>query len=201
MTGKPIEFYFDFNSPYGYVAAHLIDNIAERYERTTDWHPILLGVIFKETGARPMREVPIKGAYQARDAARMCRYYGVTYREPDNHPFSPVAASRAFYWVKDRDTAKAKELAMALYTAALANNQDISTPDNVAKIAATIGIDEKELLAALDDPAVKQRLRDETEAARQKGVFGSPFVIVDGEPFWGIDRFEIIDEWLVTGGF
>ena len=54
---------------------------------------------------------------------------------------------------------------------------------------------------ALNDPAVKQRLIDETNAAVEKGVFGSPFVIADGEPFWGVDRFEILDEWLVTEGF
>ena len=61
MSGEPLEFYFDFNSPYGYVGAHLIDNIAERYDRTTDWHPILLGVAFEKTGAKPMNEIPIKG--------------------------------------------------------------------------------------------------------------------------------------------
>ena len=87
MADAPLEFYFDFNSPYGYVGAHLIDNIAERYDRTTDWHPILLGVVFEKTGAKPMGEIPIKGAYQELDAARVCRYYGVTYKHPDVHPF------------------------------------------------------------------------------------------------------------------
>jgi 2-hydroxychromene-2-carboxylate isomerase len=90
---------------------------------------------------------------------------------------------------------------MALYTAALANNEDISAPASVARVAASVGIDQKEIMDALDDPAVKQRLVDETDAAIKKGVFGSPFVIADGEPFWGVDRFEILDEWLVTGGF
>ena len=58
-----------------------------------------------------------------------------------------------------------------------------------------------EVMAALNDSAVKQRLNDEVEAAIGKGVFGSPFVIVDGEPFWGVDRFDMIDKWLETGGW
>lgn len=201
MSDAPLEFYFDFNSPYGYVGAHMIDNIAERYERTTDWRPILLAMAFQKTGAKPMNELPIKGEYLEKDAARVCRYYGVTYRHPDTHPFSPTAASRAFYWVKDKDPGQAKGFAMALYKAALAENQDISAPANVAKIGATVGLDQKDIIDAIAEPAIKQRLIDETEAAIAKGVFGSPFVIADGEPFWGVDRFEILDEWLVTGGF
>ena len=201
MSDAPLEFYFDFNSPYGYVGAHLIDNIAERYDRTTDWYPILLGMAFEKTGAKPMDQIPIKGDYLMRDAARVCRYYGVTFKHPDVHPFSPTAASRAFYWVKDKDPGQAKGLAMALFTAALANNEDISAPASVARVAASVGIDQKDIMYALAEPAVKQRLIDETETAIGKGVFGSPFVIADGEPFWGVDRFEILDEWLVTEGF
>jgi len=201
MSDAPLEFYFDFNSPYGYVGAHLIDNIAERYDRTTDWHPFLLGMAFKITGAKAMSETPIKGEYLMRDAARVCRYYGVAFKQPDVHPFSPTAATRAFYWVKDKDPGQAKGLAMALFTAALANNEDISAPASVARVGASVGIDQKDMMDALSDPAVKQRVIDETEAAIKKGVFGSPFVIADGEPFWGVDRFEILDEWLVTEGF
>ena len=201
MNDAPIEFYFDFNSPYGYVCAHLIDNFAERFDRITDWHPILLGTVFQQTGAKPMGEIPIKGAYQELDAARVCRFYGVAYKHPDVHPFSPTAASRAFYWVKDKDPGQAKGFAMALYTAALANNEDISAPASVARIGTSVGLDQKEIMDALAEPAVKQRLIDETNAAIEKGVFGSPFVIADGEPFWGVDRFEILEEWLETGGF
>ena len=60
MSDAPLEFYFDFNSPYGYVGAHLIDNIAERYDPKTHSHPILLGMAFKQTGAKPLTEIPIK---------------------------------------------------------------------------------------------------------------------------------------------
>ena len=131
----------------------------------------------------------------------MSRYYGVDYLKPDVAPFSATAASRAFYWIKDKDPGQAKGFAMAIYAAALAKNEDVSAPSSVVKIAAGVGIDQKELLDALQEPDIKQRLVDETDGAIKKGVFGSPFVIADGEPFFGVDRFEILDEWLVTEGF
>jgi 2-hydroxychromene-2-carboxylate isomerase len=71
----------------------------------------------------------------------------------------------------------------------------------VAEVAQPLGIEPTALLAAVNDPAVKERLRSETEAALARGVFGSPFIIVDGEPFWGHDRLEQVDRWLATGGW
>ena len=201
MPGAPIDFWFEFNSPYGYIGATLIDKLAARWQREVVWHPFLLGVIFRETGARPMREVPIKGAYQSRDAARLARFYNVPYREPDVHPFSPVAASRAFWWADAQDKARAKQLALALYRAALSENRSIATPEGAADVAAEQGWDRAAALAGMANPAVKQKLADETEAARQKGVFGSPFVICDGEPFWGVDRFFVLERWLAPGPF
>jgi len=68
-------------------------------------------------------------------------------------------------------------------------------------VAAPLGIDKAQLLAAVQDPAVKERLKRETTAALKKGVFGSPYFIVDGEPFWGSDRMWMIKRWLKSGGW
>jgi 2-hydroxychromene-2-carboxylate isomerase len=112
-----------------------------------------------------------------------------------------VPAARAFYWLADQDTTAAKDLAMSLYHAAFGQGQDISTPDAVAKTAAMHGHGLAEVRAALDDPPVKQRLKDEVQAAQDNGVFGSPFLIVDGEPFWGHDRLADAEAWAETGGW
>ncbi len=201
MTGSPIEFYYDFNSPYGYIGAHEIDALAAKHGRTVDWKPVLLGAIFKVTGAGPLPNFPLKGEYSKRDFARSARYHKLELNYPDEHPFSPVAASRAVYWAKDQDAALAKKLTLALYDAVWVHSRSIAAPDAVADIAAEAGFDRDAVTAALNDPAVKQRLNDEVEAAIGKGVFGSPFVIVDGEPFWGVDRFDMVEEWLETGGW
>jgi 2-hydroxychromene-2-carboxylate isomerase len=201
MADRPIEFYFDFSSPYGYLAAMQIDALAARYERDVAWRPFLLGVAFKETGQKPLVEQKLRGPYHQHDFARSARLLGVPFQLPDPFPFASIAACRAFYWLEADDPAAARRLADALYRAAFAAGRGITTPDEVAAVAAETGIDPGALRAGIEDSAVKNRLRQETEGALARGVFGSPFVIVDGEPFWGHDRLAQVERWLATGGW
>ena len=92
-------------------------------------------------------------------------------------------------------------MAKALYRAYFAEGLDISKADVAAEVAGTAGVDAVAARAAVDDPAMKDALRKSVEAALAAGVFGSPFVVIDGEPFWGLDRFDQIERWLATGGF
>jgi len=197
-----IDFYFDFSSPYGYLAAREIDALAAKHGRIAEWHPVLLGVIFKETGMAPLTMVPLKGDYSKRDFARSARFHGVPdFRMPSKFPIASQAPARIILWLKETDRALAVRVALALYHAYFADDIDISAPENAVAIAAKEGVDPFAARAAIDDPAIKDALRGETERAIAAGVFGSPFVIIDGEPFWGADRLDQIDKWLATGGF
>jgi 2-hydroxychromene-2-carboxylate isomerase len=71
----------------------------------------------------------------------------------------------------------------------------------VIGIAGGLGIDAAALAAALGDPAVKERAKTAVDAAISSGVFGSPYFIVDGEPFWGVDRMPMLEEWILRGGW
>jgi len=197
----PIEFYFDFSSPYGYLAAQRIDALAEGHGRAVAWKPFLLGAVFKTTGMRPLLEIPLKGDYLKIDLPRSARRLGIPFTLPQPFPFLSVAACRAFYWLTDRDADKARALAKALYAASFAEGRDISGAEAVLGVAAGIGVEREALAAALQDPAVKERLRGEVQAAIAKGVFGSPYVIVDGAPFWGHDRLDEVALWLERGGW
>ena len=197
----PIDFYFDYSSPYGYFAAMKIDNFAARHGRGVNWKPILLGAVFKVTGAQPLPTLPLKGAYALRDIVRSARFHGVDYRHPTKFPIASQAPARAFYWLNDRDPALARKLAQTLYQAYFVEDRDISSPEITAEVAATLGLQRDEVLAALNDTAVKDKLKNEVEAAIKLGVFGSPYVVIDGEPFWGIDRFDQIERWLAHGPF
>jgi 2-hydroxychromene-2-carboxylate isomerase len=201
QSDEPINFYYDFSSPYGYLAAHKIDDIARLYGRTVLWRPVLLGVIFKTTGAQPLLDVPIKGPYARRDIERTARFHGVPLEFPQVMPFPSIAAARAVYWVQDREPDQARNLSLALYDRAFAQGGDIRTADSVLEIANGIGIDAARLSEALNDPAVKERLKTENDAAMAAGVCGSPFFVVDGEPFWGADRLDHVERWLATGGW
>jgi len=202
MTERaPIDFYFDFSSPYGYLASTRINALAAHHQRRVNWRPILLGPMFKVAGTAPLVGVPLKGPYAVRDFARSARFLSVPYKQPDPFPTGTQNAARAFYWINDRDPVKACRFAAACYATYFGQGIDITPAETVADIAASLGEDRAATLAAMADPVVKDRLKNEVEAALAKGVFGSPYIIVDGEPFWGNDRLEQVDAWLTTGGF
>lgn len=202
MTSANIDFYFDFSSPYGYLAAQLIEALAAKHGRGVDWHPVLLGAIFRATGGAPLTTLPLKGEYSKRDFARSARFHGINdFRLPPVFPIAGQAPSRIVLWLKATDAALAARVAKALYRAYFFDGIDISSPDAAASVAANEGVDRAAARAAIDDPAIKAALKDEVERAMARGVFGSPFVFVDGEPFWGLDRFDQIERWLSTGGF
>ncbi len=198
----PIDFYFDFASPYGYLGSLRIDTLAAQHGRRVAWRPILLGAVFKITGMKPNMHQPLRGAYLRRDTARIARDWGVPYCFPAVMPLNPVAASRAFYWLEATDPDRARDLAAALYHAHWGQGRDLEKPEAVAEVAAlALGLDGAALLAGLQQPEVKDRLRRETETAIARGVFGAPFFFVDDEPFWGCDRLDQIDRWLARGGW
>ena len=196
---NPIDFYFDFSSPYGYFAAAQIDALAAKHGRAVHWRPILLGAVFKMNGQQPLSTIPLKGSYAKHDMLRSARWFGVPFKIPGKFPIGTIAPCRAYYWVHDQDAALAKKFALALYHAYFAEDRDISSPEITGNVAAKLGIDKNALAAALNDAAVKERTRNEVDAAIERGVFGSPYIVVDGEPFWGADRLDQAERWLEKG--
>ncbi len=198
---NPVEFYFDFSSPYGYIASDKIDALAAKYGREVTWRPFLLGVAFKTTGGVPVPTIPMKGAYHLRDIIRTTKYHGVPYRPPTVFPISSVSPCRAFYWLDAKEPRRAKDLAKALYHAYFLDDVDISSADNTVAVCAKFGLVADEVRVGIADQAVKDRTRAEVDKAIARGAFGSPYIIVDGEPFWGSDRLDQIGKWLATGGW
>ena len=198
---EPIEFYFDFASPYGYLASTQIDAIGQKHGRDVAWRPVLLGAIFKTTGMQPLMNVPLKGEYMKRDMARFARLLGVQITEPEAFPINALAPSRAFYWLDRRDPELAVRFAKAVFAEHFVEGRDVSHIETVAQIGADLGVKPDELTAGTQEQPVKERLRSEVETATKRGVFGSPFFFVDGEGFWGVDRLDQVDRWLATGGF
>ena len=198
---KPIEFYFDFSSPYGYIASCKIDAIAARHGREVAWRPFLLGVAFRATGGAPLPSIPLKGPYHERDFPRSAKFHGVEYHQPEVFPIASVAPARAFYWLDGKDPKRAQALAKALYHAYFVEGIDISNADNTIAVCAALGLNADEVRAGISDQTVKDRTKSEVDKAIARGAFGSPYIIVDDEPFWGSDRLEQIDKWLQTGGW
>jgi 2-hydroxychromene-2-carboxylate isomerase len=197
----PIDFYFDFASPYGYIASHKIDALAAKHGREAMWRPFLLGAAFKITGGTAPVLLPMKGEYFIRDFARSARFHGVPFRYPSKFPITSVAPTRAFYWMNAKDPKRAKQLAAALYHAYMVEDVDISDAESTIAVAAKAGLNADEVRAGINDQAVKDLTRGEVEKAIKAGAFGSPYIVVDGEAFWGADRLDQVERWLATGGF
>jgi 2-hydroxychromene-2-carboxylate isomerase len=197
---QPIEFFFDFSSPYGYLASRKIDELGVRFGRQVVWKPILLGAVFKLTGGVPLVTVPMKNDYVQHDFIRFARLLGVDFKLPDIFPFSSIHAVRAFWWLEGRDPKTAHDLAQHIYNRAFTGG-DIASAQAVASAAAEIGIDSAALLAGIESQEVKDRTRTESDAAIARNIFGSPFIVIDGEAFWGADRLDQAAKWLETGGW
>lgn len=201
MDSTSITFYFDFTSPYSYLASEQIDELAARFGRRVQWRPILLGGIFKALGTVSLVKQPSMADYSVKDFARSARFAGIPYCHPDNFPVSTVIPSRVYYWLHGQDCGMARRFAHEVFRAYFAAGRDIADTTVVLELAVKVGADGTALAAGMSDPAIKDRLRAETDAALAHGAFGAPWIIVDGEPFWGADRLPQIEHWLANQGF
>ena len=199
---KQIDFYFDFVSPYGYIGAVGVEHLADRIACTVNWCPMLLGVsVLKVMKLPAVPDTPLKGAYAAHDWPRFARRMGLINAPHANTRFSSLAAMRLFVWIAGRDPALAKKFAMTVYRAHWGEGREMSAPHAIADEAARLGFAKDDCLTAMEDPKVKQQLREAVDAALALGVFGCPTFVVDGELFWGADRLDQVEEWATTGGW
>lgn len=203
MSAAPLTFWFDFISPFGYFASLRIDALAAKHQRTVDWRPLLLGVtVLKVMGLKPVMETPLKGAYAARQVERYARRHGIVLaRDLLAPPMNPLPAGRTMAWLRAHAPASAKPFAQAGLHAYWAEGRSLDQADALRAVAARAGVPADVAEAALADPAAASLLRAEVESAIAMGAFGSPFVIADGEPFFGVDNLELLDEWLARGGW
>jgi 2-hydroxychromene-2-carboxylate isomerase len=170
------------------------------------WHSMLLGVsVMKVMGLKPLLETPLKGDYVQQDAARYMRRHGLELARKISDPMmDPRPAARAFYWVRRHHPGSEAAFARAVYDRYWRLGKDLSLPQEITDIAAqdpTLGIDPEALRVGEASDESRQDLREAVARSIDRGVFGSPYILVDGEPFWGSDRLDVLEEWLARGGW
>lgn len=183
---KEVVFYYDFSSPFAYLAATQIERIAGAAGATVRWRPILVGALFKQIGTPdvPIDEFPAaKRSYYLRDLMHWASHWGVPFRWPSRFPVRSVTALRLALAAGDQIAA----VSQALFRAYWADDRDISEP------AVLAGFGE---LARAEDPAIKQALRANTDEALAAGVCGVPSFVVRGHLFWGQDRLDLVSRTL-----
>lgn len=191
-----VRFYFDFSSPYGYLAAERMDEFETRAGVKIIWRPFMIGAAFKQTGQSPLLEQPIRGAYFRHDMERCARTQNTPFRIPDKFPYAALMPTRAFYWLESRSPALARKFAKDIYRGYFADGLDMSDPENVLAAATRHSINPGEMRAAVEQDRWKSHTRDITNEAIEMGVFGSPFFFYEGEPFFGNDRLDQLEQWI-----
>ncbi|MGG5819054.1 2-hydroxychromene-2-carboxylate isomerase [Falsiroseomonas sp. HW251] len=196
---EPITFWFDFGSPYAWLASTQVEAVAQRCGRPVRWRAILLGVIFRSTGMVPLGQQPLRGDYARRDVARLARRAGLPFATPSPAPGTSVALGRVFHAIALRDHSLAARFAREAFMAAFARGEVLGDADPARAFAARLGPVAEAAAADALSPAARAALRDATDEALAQGVFGAPFFTVDGEAFWGQDRLATLEAWLREG--
>lgn len=191
---KQIEFFFDVGSPATYLAWTQLPALAARHDAELVYRPMLLGGVFQATGNHSPATIAAKGAYTRDDFQRFARRYGVTLNHNPYFPINTLQLMRGAEALHGTD--QFDVYLGAVFQAIWVDEQDMNQPDVVGRVLAAAGLDPAALMEQLGDPEVKQRLKETTEEAVRRGVFGAPTMFVDGEMFFGQDRLDFVEEKL-----
>ena len=196
-----VDFYFDFSSPYSYISSEWVEALAARHGRTVSWHAVLLGATFRAAELRPPVDHPLKRDYVLRDFARSAHFEGLPYRQPSRFPIATQNAARIFWWLDADAPERARDWARHALRALFGRGVDLSDGAALRALAVEFGLDGSQAQDVWNDPHWKAALKAANDAAIALGVFGAPFFVIDGEPFWGNDRRPMIERWLEKGPF
>ena len=182
-------FYFDLGSPYAYLSAERISGLfTEAGLEQPEWQPVLLGGLFQRFDRGSWSQTPARAEGIAEVERRASAYGLPPLVWPDPWPGNTLTAMRTATFAKQ--TGRTVSFALAAFRQAFAAGRDLSEPDNVWIAAAACELHPRALEKAVQTEAVKGALREATEAAAERGVFGVPSVAVGDEVFWGDDRLE-----------
>jgi 2-hydroxychromene-2-carboxylate isomerase len=191
---RPLRFYFDFASPYAYFALRPLQELAAEHGRAIEYRPMLLWAVLKAHGIAAPLDAPVKRAYFQTDMVRSAAFHGVPYIHPVTLPFSSHLAARLFYAIVEQRPDAAQALTQDIFDALFARGEDITHLDVLRAIAVGQGLDPDAARAAIEGPLGRQRLAEAVDLAIADKVCGSPYMLVDGEGFFGCDRLPQI-EW------
>lgn len=190
MAADRIEFFWDAASPYTYLAATQIEDVAADCGAAIDWRPFLLGAVFQATGNQAPANIPAKGKYLFQDLGDWARYYGVPLTFPESFPVNSIQAVRAGLVAADQGVGA--DFAKAVMTAHWGEGRDISDAGVLAEVADSVGLDADDVAARIQEQTIKDRLKANTEEAVERGAFGAPTFFVGDTMFWGNDRLALL---------
>jgi 2-hydroxychromene-2-carboxylate isomerase len=195
-VNKTVEFFFDVGSPATYIAWSRMAKIAQAAGARLEYRPMLLGGVFQATGNQSPMNVPAKSRYMKDDLARFAQRHGVPYQHNPHFPINTLTLMRGAIGLQMRDEARMLPYVAAINRAIWVDGKNMNDPAVVAGVLQAAGFDPQALVALAADPQVKERLKEATQEAVERGVFGAPTFFVDGQMYWGQDRLDFVEETL-----
>ncbi|WP_026639812.1 2-hydroxychromene-2-carboxylate isomerase [Bordetella petrii] len=198
-TALPCELWFDFASPYSYLAVERVEPLARQAGVDVVLRPFLLGPIFQAQGWNdsPFRLFPGKGAYMMRDVARLADKYGIAYQRPSQFPRMSVLAARVALLGQEQPWGAG--FCRAVFRANFAGDLDIQDESVVRNLLQALDVNGSALVEQARQETTKEALRRRVDRARELGIFGAPTLMVGSEMFWGNDRLEDALQWAASG--
>lgn len=191
-----VDYWFDFGSPAAYLAWTQLPRLSADTGAKVVLKPMLLGGVFQATGNHSPVTVPAKGKYIFQDFARYARSYGVPLRNNPHFPINTLMLMRGAVGLQMEDDGRLMAYCDAVFKAIWVDGLDLNDATIVSDVLTRAGFDPAAVLALANDPAVKDKLKTQTQAAVARGVFGAPTFFVGDQMFWGQDRFQFIKEAL-----
>ena len=188
---KQVEFFFDFGSPYSYLAYKALPGIAAEHGAQIVWRPMLLGGVFKATGNHSPAETPAKGKWLQQDLRRWAQRYSVAFEHNPPFPVNTLTLMRGAVGLKSQGPVFHKYME-AIFHAMWGEPRNLGAPDELAAVLRHAGIAAETFQSLVNDPAVKEQLKNNTEEAIARGVFGAPTFFIGDEMHWGQDRLDFV---------
>jgi 2-hydroxychromene-2-carboxylate isomerase len=190
-----VEFFFDYGSPFSYLADTQLPEIAARVGASITHRPMLLGAVLKATGNSSPMAVPAKARHMGRELERWAKRYGVPF-QANPFPFLRNTLRLMRGAVASRGLGVFERYHPAVFAASWADALDLGDDEVFRSVLRRAGVDASELFRAIDEQSTKDELRRATEIAVERGVFGAPTFFVDDEMFWGNDRLDWVERAL-----
>ncbi|NQU70888.1 MAG: 2-hydroxychromene-2-carboxylate isomerase [Rhodospirillales bacterium] len=191
-----MDFYFDFISPFSYLAHTQLPDIAARHGRDIVYHPVDLKALKLDGGntGPTTRDMPLKYRYSGTDMQRWAGRYGVKITRPTGHAKGSDRLNKGAFLAEDRGVTR--DYVTAAWQRVWCDGGDMSDEALIGDVAVELGWDRDEFLAFIDSTDTETRYRASTQAAHDRGVFGVPTMMVGDEMWWGNDRLDFMEEFL-----
>ena len=187
-----IDFYFDFGSPTAYLAYRRLHQLQSQYQCQINYHPVLLGGLFKATGNSSPVMVAAKATYMmSHDLPRFVALYDAPFKSNPHFPINTLHLMRGAVALLKQD--QFATYMDTVFNAIWVNSENMGDAETVAKVLTNAGLDAQQIIASTQEPEVKAALIDSTEAAVKRGCFGAPTMFIGDEMFFGQDRMQFIE--------